>query len=224
MVLTPTLPCAFLWAWLVFGVLRAFAWLGDARRAVDLADPGALEVEGGVLRIEQEGRTTEIRCEDLRDERMEPAGDETYLLLPPPGQAPGGGAMRFDVAGVRRLLRAAKVGVDRRLLEVPLGSLAKAQGHGAVMHLLGPFLAGITVLTGVGMVASAVAHRNTSTLPPALLFLVGGLAVFAGLLHSITPGRAEVGTDGVRVVRLFGRRFVPYEKIREVKAWDNGVV
>jgi len=221
--LTPTLVFPFLWAWLVWHVLGFFAWLGDPRRAVRRDAPGALEVVDGVLRVERGDVTTLVRCEDLREGWMEPAHEQTYVLLRlRDGRrlvARGG-----DLAAARRLLRAAKVSVDRRLLEVPLGSLATAHGHGAVLHLLGPVLASLCMIWGVGSVVIGAPRGDVASVLGGVLFTLGALAGVAALLRSITPGRAIVGADGVRVVRLFGRTFVPYEKIRAVNATEGGVI
>ena len=221
--LSPTVVFPFGWALLVWLVLRLFAWLGDPARAAGRAFPGSLGVEGDTLVAECYRRTLRVPCAEVIEGWLspQPSADETLIVL----RLRGGRrlvARCTDLDGARALLRAAGVSVDQRVLEVPLGSLASASGHGPIMHLLGPVLLGIVVLTvSAGELAPSVSTLGRVAVVAAIVgFCAAAVAAFA---HYIAPGRAIVGTDGVRVARLFSRRFVPYERLRALSMWRDAV-
>ena len=222
--LTPTLVFPFGWALLVWIVLRLFAWLGDPTSGIRGALAGSLGVEGDMLVVERYDRTDRFPCAEVLEGWLspQPSADETLIVL----RLRGGRrlvARCTDLAGARAVLRATKVSVEQRLLEVPLGSLASASGNGPILHLLGPVLLGFFVLAFGAPVLSAgkVTFESVATIAGYVLACV---AATAALAHYIAPGRAIVGADGVRVARLFSRKLVPYERLREVSTSLGAVV
>ena len=222
--LTPTIVFPFAWALLVWIVLRFFAWLGDPIGGIRGALAGSLGVEGDVLVVERYDRTERFPCTDVLEGWLspQPFAEETLIVL----RLRGGRrlvARCTDLPGARALLRAAKVSVEQRLLEVPLGSLASASGNGPILHLLGPVLLGFFMLAMAAPVLSAgkVTLESVATI---VGYVLACVAATAALAHYIAPGRAIVGADGVRVARLFSRKFVPYERLREVSTLLGPVV
>lgn len=133
-----------------------------------------------------------------------------------------------DVEEGQRLLEAAGVGPEQRVLRVPLGSRAVLSGQGPIFHLLGPVLLGFMFLAPLFGFLSGMerAFRTGHGWSDALTLggvalLVGTLA--AGMAWMLVPGEATVGRDGVALRRLWNRRFFPYERIRGVRVTEHGV-
>ncbi len=213
--LLPTVVFPFGWALLVWMVLRFFARVGDPAAGVRGALAGSLGVEGDTLVVEQYDRAIRIPCADVLEGWLSPQSADQTLVVLRLRRGRRLVARCTDLAGARDLLRDAGVSVEKRLLEVPLGSLASASGQGPIMHLLGPVLLGFVMLAMAGW-ALAFADGALAT-----AMYLGAYAVFCAVAttafaHYIAPGRAIVGTNGVRVARLFRQQFVPYVKIEQV--------
>lgn len=226
--LTPTLVFPFAWAILVWLVLRVFAWLGDPETAIRRARGGAIVVEDGVVTCEEHLGTTRIPCADVVEGWILPQPDATktvVVLRIRDGRRIV--ARSWDIAAARALLEAAGVAVHQRILEVPLGSLAAAAGHGTVMHLLGPVLLGLVILSMTLVPLMVVLDPGTGllgSLAAVVAYAMASVGAAVGLAHYLAPGRAVVGADGVRVARLLRTRFVPYERVRAVGTRGGSVV
>jgi hypothetical protein len=219
---TPLLVFPFFWAgWVVF-FLAFFHRLRGPSLALRLGSHREVRFSKEKLFLDDLG----LPLRELEAGWIEPCRDALAVVL----------RFRFqdvvlaarDVEEGQRLLEAAGVGPEQRVLRVPLGSRAVLSGQGPIFHLLGPVLLGFMFVAPVfGFLSEVERALRTGhgwseafTLGVVAL-LVGSLA--AGLAWMLVPGEATVGRDGVVLRRLWNRRFFPYEQIRSVRITAHGV-
>src|SRR5262249_45609488 len=124
-----------------------------------------------------------------------------------------------DAATARALLDALELGADQRRFEMRLVSVAAEK--------LPPTIADVCITAGSGtaLVAAMIALAVMRRAPLLLSAAVAALFAIALVLASVlSPRKAVIGTDGIAVVGLAKRAFIPYSAVRAVRVDERGVV
>lgn len=190
----------------------------DPTVAVDLTKSrkGAISVGGSGIVMEQGSSARTYPAGSVLEGWIEEPGDRTTVLL----RMRGGDVLSIDAPdldGARRLLTAAGVAPDQQALRMRL-----------VNHTTQVFGGGCIAAAGAVAFPLFGFFALIGTLEFGLLSGSGAIftfcaALFLLLIYALVPARVVIGTDGLTVERILGRRFIPFSAIDDVKS-DAGAV
>jgi hypothetical protein len=225
-----TIACLIVAASGGLGMLLAGLLGGRARR-------GTLEIQGDAIEVRRGRRVERYRLDALQQGGFrEPDG----LIL----QLSDGRELRVTAARseAEALLDLAGLSAARRVLRVPLASVASQQRGGEVLGVLAMVLFVPTSFFSTTMFGAFIANRWKSRyfdeegLRPETLhrihvaglasLVVSVLCAFAlrALLAYLGRREAVVGTDGIAVEARGRRTFIPYAAMARATRSDHGIV
>lgn len=207
--------CPFIWAFIVYQILKSSEANRRTYKEVLSAAPGAVVIDDDTIQLQTAGHSLVAR-DDVLDGWIEQIGAEPYLhvrlsgrrrLLIRPAQH----------SDAEAILGALGIGVDAQTARFPVISSAVKSGQGAVYHLLGPWL-GIPVLAmlagGLGAFLARGELEGAAMTGVGLVFAMALGMVFA---RSVRRRQVIVGRDGFTIVHGKKRQFIGFEQVERVE-------
>lgn len=188
--------------------------------------PGVVDIDGGTVRAVTQHRTLSFALADITDGWLQPGGRVSLRLQT-------GVVLELDLpseAEGQALLEACGLAARQRALSVPLPSEASAASAGTAIATAGAGVLGCGSLFALAVLAVGLSQLRqgwdggdvvASLLILGLLALLG--TALRRVVGTLSPGRAIIGLDGVRVDKGLASSFVPHDDIAEIVPDERGV-
>lgn len=121
----------------------------------------------------------------------------------------------------RAILLAAGVSAEQQVLKMRLANAMTQVPVGGAIAALGSI---VLPLIGILATVALLASPSGSARGTAALILTATTLAFALLVRALIPPQIVIGADGIAVDRMFGRIFVPHDRVAEVISTRGAVV